>query len=95
MDIVRRYDVDGLHMDDYFYPYPPDQVSNTNPDLSTFQQYPNGFTNINDWRRDNVNKLMKMTMDSINAVKPWVKFGLSPFGIWKNGVPAGIVGMDA
>lgn len=95
MDIVRRYDVDGLHMDDYFYPYPPDQVSNTNPDLQTFQQYNNGFTNIEDWRRDNVNRLMRMTMDSINAVKPWVKFGLSPFGIWKNGVPPGITGMDA
>jgi len=93
MDVVRRYDIDGVHLDDYFYPYPPNQI--TNQDNATFQQYPNGFTNIGDWRRNNVNMLMKMLQDSIKAEKPWVRFGISPFGIWKNGVPPGISGMDA
>lgn len=91
-DIVRRYDVDGVHADDYFYPYDP--IISTE-DAATFAAYPRGFTSIGDWRRDNVNLLMKMVTDSIAAIKPYVKFGMSPFGIWKNGVPAGIIGLDA
>lgn len=93
MDVVRRYDIDGVHFDDYFYPYPPDQI--TNEDASTFAEYPRSFTNIADWRRDNVNLQIKQINDSIMAVKPFVKFGISPFGIWRNGVPPGIIGMDA
>ena len=93
MDVVNRYDVDGVHMDDYFYPYPPNQI--TNQDDKTFATYSRGFTNRGDWRRDNVNLLIKMIHDSIQVVKPFVKFGMSPFGIWKNNVPAGIVGLDA
>lgn len=93
MDVVRRYDVDGVHFDDYFYPYP--EYGFTNQDQQTFNTWPNGFTNINDWRRDNVNRLMIMVNDSIKAEKPWVKFGVSPFGIWKYGVPPGIVGLSA
>lgn len=92
-DVVRRYDVDGIHFDDYFYPYPPSGI--TNQDDSTFAHYPRGFTNRGDWRRDNVNLLVAMVHDSIQTVKPWVKFGISPFGIWKNGVPPGITGLDA
>jgi uncharacterized lipoprotein YddW (UPF0748 family) len=92
-DVVRRYDIDGVHMDDYFYPYPPNAI--TNQDYATFTADPRGFTNIADWRRDNVNLLIKMIYDSIQQVKPWVKFGMSPFGIWKNGVPSGISGLDA
>ncbi len=92
MDIVNRYDVDGLHMDDYFYPYDP--VISTE-DQATFQQYPNGFTDIGNWRRNNVNLMMKMVMDSIKAVKPYVKFGISPFGIWKPGYPSGITGLNS
>ncbi len=91
-DVVRRYDVDGIHADDYFYPYSP--IISTE-DAATFTAYPRGFTNIGDWRRDNVNLLMKMIMDSVNTIKPSVKFGMSPFGIWKNGVPPGITGLDA
>jgi uncharacterized lipoprotein YddW (UPF0748 family) len=91
-DIVRRYDVDGVHADDYFYPYDP--IISTE-DAATFASYPRGFSNIGDWRRDNVNLLMKMITDSVAAIKPYVKFGMSPFGIWKNGVPPGIVGLDA
>lgn len=93
VDIVNRYDIDGIHFDDYFYPYPPDKI--TYQDTATFRLYPRGFTNIEDWRRDNVNTLMKMISDTIKALKPWVKFGISPFGIWKNGVPPGISGLDA
>ncbi len=93
MDVVQRYDIDGVHFDDYFYPYPPDQI--TNEDDQTFVNYSRGFTNRGDWRRDNVNLFIKMVHDSIQVVKPYVKFGVSPFGIWKNGIPQGIVGLDA
>jgi uncharacterized lipoprotein YddW (UPF0748 family) len=92
-DIVSRYDVDGIHADDYFYPYPPNQISNQ--DAATFAAYPRGFTDIKNWRRDNVNLLIAQVNDTIQSVKPWVKFGMSPFGIWKNGVPPGIVGLSA
>lgn len=92
-DIVSRYDVDGIHADDYFYPYPPNQI--TNQDAATFAAYPRGFTDIKNWRRDNVNLLIAQVNDTIQSVKPWVKFGMSPFGIWKNGVPPGITGLSA
>ena len=82
MDVVRRYDIDGVHFDDYFYPYP--QTGVTFQDSATFANYPNGFTNKEDWRRNNVNLLIQMLSDSIKAVKPHVKFGISPFAIWKN-----------
>lgn len=93
MDVVSRYDIDGVHMDDYFYPYPSNNI--TNQDTATFRLYSRGFTNINDWRRDNVNILIKTLNDSIHAVKPFAKFGISPFGIWKSGVPSGISGLSA
>lgn len=92
-DIVRRYDVDGVHADDYFYPYPPQAI--TTQDDSTYAMYNRGIANRGDWRRDNVNLLMRQIADSITAIKPYVKFGMSPFGIWKNNVPPGIVGLDA
>jgi uncharacterized lipoprotein YddW (UPF0748 family) len=77
MDIVTRYDVDGIHFDDYFYPYTEYGPFN---DDATFAQYPNGFTNKAAWRKNNVNLLLTMINDSIKAVKPWVKFGISPSG---------------
>ncbi len=91
MDVVRRYDIDGVHFDDYFYPY----EGITNEDDTTFANYSRGFTNRGDWRRDNVNIFVKEVYDSIQKVKPYVKFGISPFGIWKNGVPPGVIGFDA
>jgi uncharacterized lipoprotein YddW (UPF0748 family) len=91
MDVVRGYDIDGVHFDDYFYPY----GGTTTQDAATFRSYARGFTNIADWRRDNVNMMVKMVSDSIRAVKRYVKFGISPFGIWQSGVPQGIVGLDA
>ncbi|MBP1679355.1 MAG: Por secretion system C-terminal sorting protein, partial [Bacteroidetes bacterium] len=97
-DVVRRYDVDGVHFDDYFYPYPVSSAGFpgiTTEDAASFAADPRGFASIAAWRRDNVNLLVRMVDDSIKALKPYVRFGLSPFGIWRNGVPPGIVGMDA
>ena len=81
-DIVRRYDVDGLHIDDYFYPYPAKGLPI--PDDATFSTHRNGFNDRGDWRRYNVNLFIEMLHDTIRAVKPWVKFGVSPFGIYHN-----------
>ncbi len=93
MDVVNRYNIDGVHMDDYFYPYPPNGI--TNEDAATFAAEPRGFTDIEDWRRDNVNLLVQSLYDSIQAVKPEIKFGISPFGIWKHNVPPDIVGLSS
>lgn len=85
MDVVRRYDIDGVHYDDYFYPYPGAGGSTTRfNDNATFAAHARGFSNQNDWRRDNINLLIQRSYDSIKTVKPWVKFGVSPFGIWRN-----------
>ncbi len=82
LDVVRNYDVDAVHFDDYFYPYAG--VNDTLRDDSTFDQYGNGFTSKDEWRRHNVNLLIQMVSDSLQATKPWVKFGISPFGVWRN-----------
>ena len=99
MDVVNRYDIDGIHFDDYFYPYPPNHMGSSSDnnalDDSTFAKYPRGFDNKADWRRNNIDLFVEMLHDSMQVVKPWVKFGISPFGIWKSGVPSGISGMDA
>jgi uncharacterized lipoprotein YddW (UPF0748 family) len=92
-DVVTRYDVDGVHFDDYFYPYPPNQI--TTQDQQTFSEFPRGFTNIGDWRRDNVNELLRMISDTLKTIKPHVKFGMSPFGIYRPENPPGISGLDA
>ncbi len=81
-DIVKNYDVDAIHMDDYFYPYPVGGVA-FNDDKS-FREYGQGYTNKSDWRRDNVNQLIKEISQTVRSIKPWVKFGISPFGIWRN-----------
>ena len=80
-DVLTRYDIDGIHFDDYFYPYSP-KVSTE--DADAFAKYNRGFTNIDDWRRDNINMLMKEIYSVIKSTKPHVKFGISPFGIVKN-----------
>jgi uncharacterized lipoprotein YddW (UPF0748 family) len=98
LDIVRRYDVDGIHMDDYFYPYPETRRGHEIefPDASTFRRYRRGGGTLSrdDWRRHNVDLLVKELDDSIHAAKPWVKFGVSPFGIWRPGYPASVRGFD-
>ena len=79
-DVLTRYDIDGIHFDDYFYPYTPI----TNEDSLTFENYSRDFTNIDNWRRDNINLLMADIYEIIKTVKPKVKFGISPFGIVLN-----------
>lgn len=85
-DIITRYDVDAIHMDDYFYPYPIKGV--TFPDDSSFKKYgiPFGWKEEQraDWRRDNVNRLIYEIKKTIVRNKPWVRFGISPFGIYRN-----------
>ncbi len=82
LDVVQKYDIDAVHFDDYFYPYPVTGV--TLNDDASFSAYSRGFSNRADWRRDNINLLVKMVGENIKKIKPWVKFGISPFGIWKN-----------
>lgn len=91
-DIVRRYDVDGIHMDDYFYPYPVPGLAI--PDDREYQAASNGIADRGDWRRYNVNLFIKQVSDSIHAIKPWVKFGISPFGIYRNKTQAAPIGSD-
>ena len=81
-DIVCRYDIDAIHMDDYFYPYPlPRQPL---PDRGCFETVPRGYTDIREWRRNNVNLAIRDISRTIHTTKPWVKFGISPFGVWRN-----------
>ena len=96
-DIVRRYDIDGVHSDDYFYPY----VINDNagkpvpfPDSATFARYGNGLA-LADWRRANIDRFVERMYREVHAIKPTIKVGISPFGIWRPGNPAGITGLDA
>ena len=91
-DIVERYDIDGLHIDDYFYPYPV--AGQTIPDDKEFAAYNNGIRDRGDWRRYNVNVFMKQLYETIHKVKPWVKFGVSPFGIYRNKKSAPTIGSN-
>ena len=81
-DIVTRYDVDGIHMDDYFYPYPV--AGQIIPDDREYRVYGNGIANRSDWRRYNVNLFIEQFYNTVHEVKPWVKVGISPFGIYRN-----------
>jgi uncharacterized lipoprotein YddW (UPF0748 family) len=81
-DIVTRYDVDAIHFDDYFYPYPEKDADF--PDDDTFIAGSRGFTSKDDWRRDNVNLVIAQLQRTIKEIKPWVQFGISPFGVWRN-----------
>lgn len=82
MDVVRNYDIDGVHFDDYFYPYP--EANQPLRDSETFYKYGSDFNNLDDWRRNNVDTLIHVLSDSIRSAKSYVKFGVSPFGIWRN-----------
>ncbi len=90
-DIARRYNVDGIHMDDYFYPYTP-RIGRQ--DRSAFKSYNDGIKNIGDWRRNNINRLVKDVHDSVKAASPKAEFGISPFGIIRNRY-AGTDGFEA
>jgi len=83
-DVVERYDIDAIHFDDYFYPY---RVGNEEfPDTKSFKQNPRGFApnQKDDWRRNNVNMVISELQQTIKSTKPWVEFGISPFGVWRN-----------
>ena len=81
-EVVDRYDIDAIHFDDYFYPY---KLKDTPfPDDRSFTQYGAGFSNIADWRRANTSMLIEAVDARIESSKPWVRFGISPFGVWRN-----------
>ncbi|MBA2745138.1 MAG: family 10 glycosylhydrolase [Flavisolibacter sp.] len=96
MDLVKRYDIDGVHFDDYFYPYPSYNLGEDFPDHESWQAYQAGGGKLErgDWRRYHVNRFIERVYTSIKKEKPSVKFGLSPFGIWRPGYPASIEGFD-
>ena len=96
-DIVTRYDVDAIHADDYFYPYVETDASGAAipfPDDATFAQYGGGLSR-GDWRRANVDRFVERMYNEVHAIKPTVKVGISPFGIWRPNNPPGVQGLDA
>jgi uncharacterized lipoprotein YddW (UPF0748 family) len=99
LDIVSRYDIDGLHFDDYFYPYPikvADGVLLPFDDGRSYERYRRGGGRLDqgDWRRDCVNRFVESLYSAVHRAKPWVKVGISPFGIWRPNNPPGIRGLD-
>jgi uncharacterized lipoprotein YddW (UPF0748 family) len=100
LDVVRRYDVDGVHFDDYFYPYPEKDTSGKRlefPDDASWQKYQSrgGKLARDDWRRKNVNDFIQSVGRGIKRVKPHVLYGVSPFGIWQPVPEKGITGLNA
>lgn len=95
VDIVNRYDVDGVVFDDYFYPYPYNNVAF--PDSTEYANYQagGGLLSLANWRRKNVDDFVLNVGTQIKLTKPWVKFGIGPFGIWKPGFPAGVNGLSS
>ncbi len=97
MDVVERYDIDGVHLDDYFYPYSVNDAEGNRvefPDSAFFVKQA-GHLDLGDWRRKNVDDLVEGLYLNIKERKPWVLFGISPFGIWRPGHPEGVTGFDA
>lgn len=96
MDIVKRYDIDGVHFDDYFYPYREYNKGEDFPDSASYARYQSGGGKLSrgDWRRAAVNDLISNLYTQIKKEKKYVKFGLSPFGIWRPGYPEGICCFD-
>lgn len=94
LDVVRRYDVDGVHIDDYFYPYPKKGIEF--PDDASFALYTRSGGKLSraDWRRANLNAFIERLYRGVKYTKPWVKFGISPFGIYRPGEPPGVRGFD-
>jgi uncharacterized lipoprotein YddW (UPF0748 family) len=98
-DVVRRYDIDGIHIDDYFYPYQERRAGKLIPfpdDMSWNRYLSNGGTlSRDDWRRNNVDLFVAQLYARVKSIKPTVKVGISPFGIWRPGYPASVTGLDA
>ncbi len=100
LDVVQRYDVDGVHIDDYFYPYPENDRRGRAipfPDGPSWTRYvrEGGTLSRADWRRRNVDLLVQALDEGVHKAKPWVRFGISPFGIWRPGYPTQVRGFDA
>ena len=100
LDVARRYNIDGVHLDDYFYPYPERTSSGINkpfPDQEAYQHYlsQHGQISRDEWRRQNINQFVERLHQKLHKVKPNIVFGISPFGIWRPGSPAQIKGFDA
>ncbi|HXG72143.1 MAG TPA: family 10 glycosylhydrolase [Gemmatimonadaceae bacterium] len=96
-DIVSRYDIDAIHADDYFYPYVqlgPNGSAIPFPDDATFSRYGGGLPR-DDWRRANIDRFVERMHREVHAIKPTIKVGISPFGIWRPGFPPGVKGLDA
>src|SRR5205823_2369346 len=102
LDVVKRYDLDGVHMDDYFYPYKEKDSAGHDidfPDEPSWRKYlatnhDKELLSRDDWRRRNVDQFIERVYHEIKKSKKWVKFGISPFGIWRPGNPSQIQGMD-
>lgn len=96
-DIVQRYDVDGVHADDYFYPYQQRDASGATIDFPDSASYANSGSTLprDDWRRANVNQFIQRLYREVHALKPSIDVGMSPFGIWRPGNPPGVAGLDA
>ena len=114
MDVVRRYDVDGVHLDDFFYPYRETETlyrrvgrgkkrhtvktvrERPFPDATSWARYGRGkWKSRDDWRRNNIDVFIKTMYERVHEAKPWVSVGISPFGIWRPGSPAGVDGLDS
>lgn len=96
-DIARRYDIDAIHADDYFYPYPQTDASNRPipfPDAEAYARS-GGTLSLGDWRRANVDRFVERLYREVHLVRPTLRVGISPFGIWRPGSPAGVTGLDA
>jgi uncharacterized lipoprotein YddW (UPF0748 family) len=91
-DVAGRYDIDGIHIDDYFYPYPEAGATFNDDALYTNYRATGGQLAKGDWRRDNVNQFMRRSAEAIRSVKPHLSFGASPFGIYRPGTPPGTEG---
>lgn len=96
-DIARRYDVDGIHADDYFYPYQENDASGKLIDFPDSASYVRSGSTLSraDWRRSNVDRFVERMYRELHAIKPAIKVGISPFGIWRPGFPPGVNGLDA
>jgi uncharacterized lipoprotein YddW (UPF0748 family) len=99
-DVVRRYDIDGIHIDDYFYPYPEKDSGGSEidfPDEATWTRYRRGGGSADrgEWRRQNVNTFVRRLYEAVRSQKPWIRVGISPFGIWRPGAPPSVRGLDA
>lgn len=113
VEVVQRYDVDGVHLDDFFYPYQETRtvsrrvgkgrrrhtVTSTElidfPDARSWKRHGAGWTDRGDWRRRNIDAFVEALAARVHEAKPWVLVGISPFGLWRPGAPAGITGLDA